>query len=51
MLGHKFMTDVAWLWNLYGYFAANDKMFNIHGAKNWSDQVILYRHDFLKWFA
>ena len=37
---HKFMTYLTYLWNIYGYFVAKDKMFSVDGGMNWADHVI-----------
>ena len=37
---HEFMTYLTYLWNIYGYFVAKDKMFGIDDGMNWADHVI-----------
>ena len=40
---HKFMTYLAYLWNMLGYFVTKDKIFNIDGGMNWADHVLHFR--------
>ena len=37
---HNFMTYLTYLWHIYGYFVAKDKMFSINGGMIWADHVI-----------
>ena len=36
---HKFMTCLTYLWHIYGYFVAKDKMFSIDDGMNWADHA------------
>ena len=36
----KFMTYLTYLWHIYGYFVAKDKMLSIGDGINYADHVI-----------
>ena len=43
---HKFMTYLTYLWHIYGYFVAKDKMFSIDDGI-WTEQIMSFNIDMI----